>query len=181
MRLLYAAFLFAISASPALAQRAPVIVIPGRPGIPVMMNGVDISYSVVEGDFGLVRPIGMVPTVVYRPVVVPLPVQRTQTGPGSYFPATGEKPGYGRLETVPPPGHPLPKPAESYRKSWSSESDPTPPTSYPPMIVAPEPREMRRDNRDGRQDTDGESGDRDEMNAKPGRDGAPDGPGGDRR
>lgn len=83
-----AASLWAVSASPALAQRAPVIVIPGRPGIPVMMNGVDISYSVIEGDFGLARPIGVVPTVIYRPVVVPVPAQQTPTGPGSYFPAT---------------------------------------------------------------------------------------------
>ena len=41
-----------------------------------MMNGVDVSWSVVEGDYGLDRPIGMVPTVIYRPyaVVVPGPM-----------------------------------------------------------------------------------------------------------
>ena len=46
----------AFAASPALAQRAPEIVIPGKPGIPVYINGIDASWGVVEGDFGLDRP-----------------------------------------------------------------------------------------------------------------------------
>jgi len=37
----------------ALADGAPVIVIPGRPGVPIIINGVDASYAVVEGDWGL--------------------------------------------------------------------------------------------------------------------------------
>ena len=73
MRILKAALLLALSGSPALAQRVPVIVIPGRPDVPVFMNGVDVSWSVVEGDYGLDRPIGMVPTVIYRPYAVVVP------------------------------------------------------------------------------------------------------------
>ena len=56
MRLVHAAVLFAVSASPALAQRGPVIVIPGRPDVPIFENGVDVSWSVIEGEFGLDRP-----------------------------------------------------------------------------------------------------------------------------
>jgi len=56
MRLLHTALWFAVSISPALAQRAPVIVVPGRPDVPVLMYGVDVSWSVIEGEFGLDRP-----------------------------------------------------------------------------------------------------------------------------
>ena len=56
MRLLQTALWLAVGISPALAQRAPVIVIPGRPDVPVLMNGVDVSWSVIEGEFGLDRP-----------------------------------------------------------------------------------------------------------------------------
>ena len=76
MRVLHAAvLLLAFGAGPAFAQRIPSVVIPGRPDVPVIINGMDASWSVVEGDYGLDRPIGMVPTVIYRPfaVVVPEP------------------------------------------------------------------------------------------------------------
>ena len=76
MRILNAALLLVLSGSPAFAQRVPAIVIPGRADVPVMMNGIDVSWSVVEGDYGLDRPIGMVPTVIYRPYAVMMP------GPG---------------------------------------------------------------------------------------------------
>ncbi len=139
MRFVYAALLIAISASPALAQRGPVIVIPGRPDVPVLMYGVDISWSVIEGEFGLDRPGLVTPTVIYRlpPAIVPNygPVY----GPG-YFPSTGKQPGYGRLEVVPGPNRPLPPPAQSYRRSWSSSSAPTPadlPSNYPPTYITP--------------------------------------------
>jgi hypothetical protein len=33
-------------------------------------------------------------------------------------------PGYGRLEIVPPPNRPLPRPAQSYSRSWRMESPP---------------------------------------------------------
>ena len=75
MRLVHAAVLLAVSASPALAQRGPYIVIPGRPDVPIFENGVDVSWSVVEGEYGLDRPNIVNPVVIYRmpPVVVPYP------------------------------------------------------------------------------------------------------------
>ncbi|HEY5963526.1 MAG TPA: hypothetical protein VIU42_05870 [Xanthobacteraceae bacterium] len=45
------------------ADTAPSIVIPSRPGIPVVINGRDASYAVVEGDWGLARP-GHMPLTV---------------------------------------------------------------------------------------------------------------------
>jgi hypothetical protein len=143
MRVLSAALLLALGASPALAQRVPTIVIPGRPDVPVIINGVDASWSVVEGDYGLDRPIGMVPTVIYRPyaVVVPgpapaVPRPRQALGP-AYFPSNGKQPGYGRLEVEPPANRPLPPPAESFSQSWSSQSAPGPVTQYPPFAAPP--------------------------------------------
>ena len=142
MRLAHVAWLLALSASPAFAQRGPVIVVPGRPDVPIMVNGVDISWAVVEGDFGLARPNAVDPTVVYRlppPPIVTYPAAAAAE-PG-FFPKDGKEPGYGRLEVVPPADRPLPPPAPSYRKSWSSKSAPTPadlPSSNPyPMMVAP--------------------------------------------
>ena len=41
--------------SPAFAGGGFDIVIPGRPGVPIIINGVDASYAVVEGDWGLGR------------------------------------------------------------------------------------------------------------------------------
>src|SRR5215471_2406285 len=35
------------------ADMGPVIVVPGRPGVPVMVNGRDVSGAVIEGDWGL--------------------------------------------------------------------------------------------------------------------------------
>ncbi len=67
MRLLQTALWLAVGVSPAFAQRAPVIVIPGRPDVPILMNGVDVSWSVIEGEFGLDRPNEVNPTVIYRP------------------------------------------------------------------------------------------------------------------
>jgi len=146
MRVLHAAvLLLALGANPAFAQRIPSIVIPGRPDVPVIINGIEASWSVVEGDYGLDRPIGMVPTVIYRPfaVMVPgpgrgpdAPPRRRVYGP-AYFPSTGQRPGYGRLEVVPPPDRPLPRPAESFFQSWSSQSAPGPVTTYAPFAAPP--------------------------------------------
>ena len=55
MRVVAAALLFAVTCSPALAQREPEIVIPGKAGVPVIINGIDASWSVVDGEFGLDR------------------------------------------------------------------------------------------------------------------------------
>jgi hypothetical protein len=144
MRIVRTAVVLALSGSPALAQRVPTIAIPGRPDVPVMMNGVDVSWSVIEGDYGLDRPIGMVPTVIYRSFAVVVPYY----GPGAsarpqhvygprYFPSTGQRPGYGRLEVVPPPDRALPPPAPSFIQGWSSQSAPLPVTEYPPFAAPP--------------------------------------------
>lgn len=135
MRFLYAALLLAVTCSSALAQREPEIVIPGRPGVPVYINGIDASWGIVEGEFGLDRPNEVAPTVVYRPFLASAPYSVPD-----YYPSDGRRPGYGRLEVVPPPNRHLPPPAPTYYRSWSSESAPGPATeypSYPPVVVAP--------------------------------------------
>jgi hypothetical protein len=127
-----------LTTGPAFAQYEPVIVVPGKPGVPVMYFGRDISWSIVEGDFGLARPSQTNPTVIYRRAPGAL------IGPPSsgYYPATGQSPRYGRLEIEPPANRRLPPPAESYYRSWSTQPDSEPATIYPPydpppVIVAP--------------------------------------------
>ncbi len=137
MRMIHAALLLAVSASPAFAQRGPVIVIPGRPDVPVLMNGVDVSWSVIEGEFGLSRPGLVTPTVIYRPWLVAVPYHSPGSYEPGYFPATGRRPGYGRFEVVPAPDRPLPRPAPSYHRSWSSQSAPGAVTEYPPFNAPP--------------------------------------------
>jgi hypothetical protein len=137
MRLAYAVLLLVVCTSPAFAQREPEIVIPGKPGVPVYINGIDASWAVVEGEFGLDRPGVGAPTVIYRPSVVSVPY----VVPG-YFPRDGKRPGYGRLEIVPPADRTPPPPAPSYFRSWSSQSAPGPATDYapyaaPPVVLAP--------------------------------------------
>jgi hypothetical protein len=128
MRVAHAVLLLAVAASPAFAQeRAPEIVIPGKAGVPVYINGIDASWGVVESDFGLDRPGEMTPTVTYRPVVVSYP-----SNTPAYHPTTGQRPGYGRLEVIPPPDRQLPPPAPTYYRSWSSGSASGPVTDYAP-------------------------------------------------
>src|SRR5258708_33743089 len=86
--------------------REPVIVIPGRPGVPVMMYGRDISWAVVEGDWGLARPGIVAPVVVEEGWPQPL-----YGPPGPYYPRTGPPPPSRRLEGTPPPTRRLPPPA----------------------------------------------------------------------
>lgn len=127
------------------------IVIPGRPGVPVIINGVDASYGVVAGEFGLGKGVNNLPTVYGGRYVDAAP------NVGHYYPSLGQRPGYGRLEIEPPANRKLPQPAESYHESWSAHSAPLPATSPPevpvyppPVILAPsmgdqyDPRAMRR-------------------------------------
>ena len=72
------------------------IVIPGRVGVPVIINGVDASYSVVEGDWGLEKRTHVQPTVYGGRYIDPVPRV------GHYYPSAGRMPGYGRLEIEPP-------------------------------------------------------------------------------
>ena len=125
------------TAATALADSAPVLVIPGRPGVPIIINGVDASYAVVEGDWGLARRVHVTPTVYGGRYVDPLP------NVGHYYPSAGHRPGYGRLEIEPPANRVLPQPAESYHQSWSAQSAPQPaqpeiPLNPPPIILAPQ-------------------------------------------
>jgi len=120
----------------ALADSSPVLVIPGRAGVPIIINGVDASYAVVEGDWGLGKGVHVTPTVYGGRIVDPAPQV------GHYYPSLGHRPGYGRLEIEPPANRRLPQPAESYHQSWSSQSTPQPvqpeiPFYPPPVIVAP--------------------------------------------
>jgi hypothetical protein len=130
------AFLIGTSLT-ALADSGPVIVIPGRPGIPIIINGVDASYAIVEGDWGLARRNHVQPTVYGGRYVDPEPHV------GHYYPSLGHAPGYGRLEIEPPANRKLPPRAESFHQSWSARFDPTPvqsdvPQTPPAVILAPE-------------------------------------------
>ena len=113
------------------------IVIPGRPGVPIIINGIDAYYAVVEGEWGLGRGEQVQPTI-YGGRYVDL-------GPrvGHYYPSAGRVPGYGRLEIEPPANRRLPRRAESYHQSWSAQSAPLPPQLElpyypPPVIYAPQ-------------------------------------------
>ena len=115
------------------ADNEPVIVIPGRPGVPVIIHGADAAGAVVYGDWGLFRPGGAV--VVEGgiwPAVALLPPP--DWGP-HYFPATGRTPAYGRREIDPGPRHHGIAP--DYHRSWVSESQPGPVTEYPPFAPPP--------------------------------------------
>jgi hypothetical protein len=126
--------------SAAFASEGFDLVIPGRPGVPIIVNGIDVSYAVVEGDFGLGKGVNNLPTTIFGGrYVEPL------SNVGHYYPSLGLKPGYGRLEIEPPANRLLPHPAEAYHDSWSAQSAPTPaqpmqsevPFFPPPIIMAP--------------------------------------------
>ena len=120
-------------ASPALAQTGPVIVIPRRPGVPVVLHGRDVSYVVVEGDWGLARPGHVTPTIVgYAPPVG----DRASPRRGVYHPRYGAAPPRGRNEVEPPVDRPMPDPAENFSRSWGTHSEVTVPR---PVMVAPAP------------------------------------------
>jgi hypothetical protein len=101
---------FIATNSAAFAGGGFEIVIPGRPGVPVIINGVDASYAVVEGDWGLGKGTHVQPTVYGGRYVDPVPHV------GRYYPSAGRMPGYGRLEIEPPANRRLPQPAESYHQ-----------------------------------------------------------------
>lgn len=130
------------SLGPASADKGPVIVVPGKPGVPVVINGVDASYSVVTGDWGLARP-GHGYVTIDRPAA-----WYGQGWSGGYYPATGRRPRLGRHEVEPPADRPLPPPAQDYYRSWSVQPDPrpvteVPPYDPPPVILAPQVKERR--------------------------------------
>lgn len=126
------------TAAAAAADTGPLIVIPGRAGVPVMINGRDASYAVVEGEWGLAKHFKNADRVYGG--------WDRYIGPevGHYYPSAGRTPGYGRLEIQPPANRALPQPAESYHRSWSAQSAPPAPQQHydvplypPPIIEAP--------------------------------------------
>ena len=127
------AFLMATT-SMAFANEGFDIVIPGRAGVPVIINGVDASYAVVEGQWGLGKGVQVQPTVYGGRYIDPVP------NVGHYYPSAGHMPGYGRLEIEPPANRRLPQAAASYHRSWSAQSMPQfeIPANPPPVIVAPQ-------------------------------------------
>jgi hypothetical protein len=113
------------------------IVIPGRAGVPIIINGVDASWAVVESDWGLAKNVHIQPTVYGGRYVNLAPRV------GHYYPSAGHMPAYGRLEIQPPANRKLPSRVESFHQSWSVQSAPQPaqsdvPYNPPAVIVAPE-------------------------------------------
>ncbi len=120
----------------ARADHEPVYVIPGRPDVPVIINGRNAAWGVVEGDWGLYRPGAVAPAVIDGPPLLHGPRD------GGYYPSFGEIPLRGRHEIEPAPNRQLPPPAPTYHRSWSSSSDTSAPVTVytpfqPPAIIAP--------------------------------------------
>jgi hypothetical protein len=125
----------------AMADTGPLIVIPGKPGVPVIINGRDASYAVVEGEWGLAKHFKNADRVYGGWDSYSTPEV------GHYYPTAGRTPGYGRLEIEPPGNRALPQPAASYHQSWSAQSAPPAPQQQydvplypPPIIEADRPR-----------------------------------------
>jgi hypothetical protein len=144
---------FLAGGSALAADSGPVIVIPGRHGMPVIINGIDVSGAVLEGDWGLYSPHMVGPTIIPAPALIPWrSYYQRRYERGTYYPALGHTPGYGRYEVEPPADRRLPPPAQSFHRSWSSQSAPLPadlepPLQSPPLIVSPQiwPRGRRGD------------------------------------
>ena len=98
--------------------------------MPIIINGIDASYAVVEGDWGLGKDVHVQPTIYGGRYVDPVP------NVGHYYPSAGHLPGYGRLEIEPPANRKLPQPAESYHQSWSAQSTPQPVQPEVPLVSA---------------------------------------------
>jgi len=118
---------------------SPVIVVPGKLGVPVIINGVDVTGAIVYGEWGLSQP-GHGQIIIEGGMPAPRQAWR-----GSYFPATGQPPTYGRDEVEPPPRK---RPSTDFHQSWSAGSENAPateqPTVEPPtVILAPRDRPDR--------------------------------------
>src|SRR5262245_64576 len=92
----------ALGAKAARAQTGPVIALPGKPGVPVTINGVIVDGAVIYGDWGLARP-GHGQVIVVGPVTYATPWDL----PG-YYPKTGRRPRSGRHEIDTPSRHARP-------------------------------------------------------------------------
>ena len=117
-RVAFAVAGFAAAATAPVRAEGPVVVNPSRPGIPVVIDGCDASYAVVFGDWGLSRPGAAPATVVGCPPAAPNEVYRERN---RYYPKSGHPPKLGRNEVEPSLDRELPKPAESYSRSWKKK------------------------------------------------------------
>jgi hypothetical protein len=63
-RILFAVGACILCATPARADHRPVTAVPGNPTTPLVIDGQDASWAVVEGDWGLYRPGPLTPTVL---------------------------------------------------------------------------------------------------------------------
>jgi hypothetical protein len=169
------------AAGAAHADHVPAIVVPGKRGVPVIINGEDASGAIVIGDWGLYRPGHVAPIVIRRrpwpvlghrrpaprivhrrPRAAPCACRRravvhhhhhhhhhrravratprravVHAGPRHYFPGGTAPPRLGRREVEGARFDP-PVPAESFSRSWSARSTPTPATlPQAPIVVAP--------------------------------------------
>jgi hypothetical protein len=111
---------------PALADHAPTYVMPTMRGVPVVIDRQDASWAVIEGDWGLHRPGHGSRSIIHAVPVLIRPPQ------GAYYPSTGRAPRLGRYEIEPPSDRRLPRPAETYFRSWSAQSSGGAVTVYPP-------------------------------------------------
>jgi hypothetical protein len=124
------------------ADTEPVIVVPGRPDVPIIVDGQDVRGAVIEGDWGLAR--GHTGLTIIRPLgpIYPGYAGRSMfvvPGPpvGRFFPGTGRAPRVGREEVIPPANRPLPPRAESFQRSWGIESQPLPADNAQPFYPIP--------------------------------------------
>jgi hypothetical protein len=115
------------AALPARADSGPVVAVPTRPGVPIVIHGRDASYAVVEGDWGLARPsIGV--TVIGGSPIRPSSVY---TQRNSYHPRYGRAPERGRHEIEPSPDRAMPDSPESFSRSWSNHGETLPVNDAP--------------------------------------------------
>ena len=52
-----------VGTAPAAFAQGFEIVVPNRPGVPIVVNGVEVNYSVLEGSFGLGKGVNNQPTI----------------------------------------------------------------------------------------------------------------------
>jgi hypothetical protein len=127
-RLAIASGFLAMLLGAAHAQTGPVIVVPGKPDVPVIIDGVEVNGAVVYGDWGLARP------GHGRIIIDGTPMFGAPAVWRGYYPIEGRAPRYGRSEIAPP--H-RPQPAADYRRAWGIESAPHRATEYPPFDPPP--------------------------------------------
>jgi len=113
----------------ARAQMGPVLVVPGRPDVPVIINGVVANGAVVYGDWGLGRP-GHGDIIIEGPAGYPALPHGSQ----GYFPATGHAPRAGRDEILPPV---RPRADTTFQRDWHVQSDNSQPVTQVPPYETP--------------------------------------------